>query len=191
MPHRLINQGVNFLRDQGEPINSVLDIGIKDTIVTEKYNSLRDVKIKVGIDLEEKYLKRGVKLNKGWTLLKMDAKKITNHFIEDQFDVIILNDVIEHLTKKDGKKLLEDCKKIGYYIMLFTPSGHLKQKNIIKTQNHLSGWSEQELKDAGFNTTLLKGYHAIFKEGTEEIERRHDAIFAFRYRTKNIASNED
>lgn len=88
----------------------------------------------------------------------------------DSFDFISIIDGIEHLTKKDGWKVIENAKRVAKRVIIFTPDRLTKNEPVHTWgidggdlyQKHLSGWDPEELKRAGFDlvyqrpaTTLL------------------------------------
>jgi SAM-dependent methyltransferase len=87
----------------------------------------------------------------------LDAAKNPLPFDNKSFDVILLLDVIEHMEKEEGKRLLEECKRVSSKIFLFTPlwwddnSRHVHDKNLWCYGNpynyHLSLWTEEDFKD--------------------------------------------
>lgn len=81
-----------------------------------------------------------------------DARKIKKLFKPKSFDAVIALDFIEHLTKKDGKKLLGDMGKIAKKrIVIFTPNGFLPQKSKNGSlEEHLSGWDAKEMEKSGY-----------------------------------------
>src|SRR3989344_2342306 len=70
------------------------------------------------------------------------------------FDAVIALDLIEHLKKIDGEKLLKKKK-----VIIFTPNGFLKQEAIEgnKFQEHISGWEVEEMKNRGFKVYGING----------------------------------
>ncbi len=89
-----------------------------------------------------------------------DVTEIDRHFSENQFDCVVALDVIEHLTKEDGYKLINDMERIARKkILLFTPNGFLPQHSLYDNdlQVHLSGWTAQEMQSLGFKVIGLMG----------------------------------
>jgi SAM-dependent methyltransferase len=69
-------------------------------------------------------------------------------FQEKSFDVVIMLQLIEHLTKENGLKLIADAEKIARkQVILATPVGFLEY------DFHLSGWEPQELQKLGYTVT--------------------------------------
>jgi len=83
-------------------------------------------------------------------------------------DIVFLFDVMEHLEKKDGLKLLKNVEKIAQKrILIFMPLGeHTLEANdgIVAEsgnpyQRHQSEWSVEEWQDLGYDVELLRGFH--------------------------------
>ena len=68
-------------------------------------------------------------------------------------------DLIEHLTKEDGLKLIRDMETIAAKkIVIFTPSGFLSQPSHDgDLQEHLSGWEPEEMRKLGFQVLGMQG----------------------------------
>lgn len=66
----------------------------------------------------------------------------------DKFDVAILSDTLEHFTKEDGYRLLNELFKHVESIVIGTPNGFLEHpsRNENTHENHLSGWTLEDFK---------------------------------------------
>jgi ubiquinone/menaquinone biosynthesis C-methylase UbiE len=85
--------------------------------------------------------------------VQCDVRKLGEHFQTEQFDACIALDLIEHLNKKDGLKLIADMERIARRRVVFlTPSGFLPQGNTEAgdLQAHHSGWEPEEMKRLGY-----------------------------------------
>jgi len=104
-------------------------------------------------------------------LVQCDVRELSQHFQPRQFDTCIALDVIEHLTKPDGMKLMADMEKIARKrVIFFTPSGFLEQHHASNDdlQEHLSGWEAAEMERLGYRVigqlgpkSLRGEYHAL------------------------------
>jgi len=76
-----------------------------------------------------------------------------------QFDCVVALDLIEHLTKEDGLRLLRDMENIAAKkIVVFTPNGFLPQESRDgDLQEHLSGWEPLEMRSLGFRVIGMQG----------------------------------
>jgi hypothetical protein len=73
---------------------------------------------------------------------------------------VIALDVIEHLTKEDGLRMMLSMEKIASRkVVFFTPSGFLPQHSFENNslQEHLSGWEAEEMQKLGYQVQGLLG----------------------------------
>ena len=88
--------------------------------------------------------------------VECDVRAIGSHFKSGQFDACIALDVIEHLTKTEGMKLIAEMERIARKrVIFFTPSGFLPQGNTESgdLQAHHSGWDPVEMEKLGYRVT--------------------------------------
>ena len=97
----------------------------------------------------------------------MDAGR---EFREKSFDCVLASDVIEHLTKEDGQKLIKVMENLATKkVIIFTPNGFLYQPahDGNEYQKHLSGWSVKEMKNLGYRVIGINGWKPLRKEFAE------------------------
>ena len=91
-------------------------------------------------------------------------------FTPRKFDACIALDVIEHLHKDDGWRMLEDMERLAIRrVVIFTPNGFVPQKSKDgDLQEHLSGWTADEMRARGYRVLGMYGpkswrgeYHRI------------------------------
>src|SRR5437867_4449888 len=115
----------------------------------------------MGIDIYDPYLQESRKKEIHNQYMKMNVMDVDNQVKEKSFDAVIMIDLIEHLSKEDGEKLIKKAEKIAIKkIIIFTPNGfsekvHLEDDNI--WQKHESGWKANEMKELGFDVIGLNG----------------------------------
>lgn len=100
--------------------------------------------------------------------------------IEDNsFDCALALDVIEHFTKADGEKLLNEMARIAKKrIIIYTPNGFLEQ-NVFEdnqAQKHLSGWTAKEMLNSGFKVYGMSGLK-LLREERGELKYRPRSIW--------------
>jgi Methyltransferase domain len=103
-----------------------------------------------------------------------NVSELAGRFQPGQFDACVALDVIEHLKKPDGLKLMEDMERIAKKrVVFFTPSGFLPQGHTDSDdlQVHLSGWEPAEMEEHGYEVIGLLGpkkwrgeYHMLKKK---------------------------
>ena len=111
-------------------------------------------------------------------LVQGDARELARFFKPRQFDACVALDVIEHLTKEDGLKLLQDMEKIARKrVVIFTPKGFLPQRHAANDdlQVHLSGWEPAEMERLGYRVTGQLGPKSL--RGECHVLTRRPAIF--------------
>ena len=82
----------------------------------------------VGIDLFEPDIEksRAEKIHNEYRLL--DVIKAGEHFSPNSFECALASDLIEHLTKEDGKKLIAVMESVASRrVIIFTPNGFVPQ----------------------------------------------------------------
>ena len=99
---------------------------------------------------------------------KIDLRAVDNF---DDYDLIMIFDVLEHLKKEESIAVISKIKKP---LLIFGPLEKEFRPNIYNTewQDHLSLWTEQDFIDLGFKTEVLPLFHI----GTNNV--RFDAIWA-------------
>lgn len=119
-----------------------------------------------------------------WRNFKLgNALDAVSLFGEHSFDVVMACELIEHLDKEDGPKLLRRLEKVARRLVIgTTPNGFLEQ-DPAKTphepwaknpyQKHLSGWTAPELVELGYcviaNAAVPKDRRDVFPVGASLI----------------------
>jgi len=112
-----------------------------------------------GVDLFQPSLTISKKRKIHDRYVRLDVRQLATGFAPRSFDAVLASDVLEHLTKKEGEKLLASMEKIARKrVIVFTPNGFIPQEvyedNVL--QRHQSGWSACELESRGY---VVRGFH--------------------------------
>jgi SAM-dependent methyltransferase len=121
-----------------------------------------------GVDIFKPYIEESRRQGIHNEYFCMDVRKLK--FKPKSFDAVLALDLIEHLTKKEGEKLLKDMEKIAKKrVIVFTPNGFLKQEAYEgdEYQTHKSGWTVSEMKDRGYRVVGVNGVKFLRKEKAE------------------------
>lgn len=112
----------------------------------------------------------------GPSILKSKKLRIHDRYIQSNllfvgdkikpksFDAVILLDVVEHFSKKDGLKIIHLAETIAKKkIVVLTPNGFYRQDEIGGNpyQVHKSGWSLSDLTTCGYIVRGLRGLKFI------------------------------
>ena len=105
---------------------SFLDIGCGTNTPIRKYSKKY---YSVGVDGFEPSIEESKKKGLHTEYCIMDILDIDKKFKEKAFDCVVALDLIEHLEKKVGVKLIEVMEKIAKKkVIIFTPNGFLPQE---------------------------------------------------------------
>lgn len=113
-----------------------------------------------GIDGYAPYLEEARRENLHAELVLGDARELERYFKPGQFDTVVALDLIEHLTKEDGLRMMRSMETIASRkVVFFTPSGFLPQHSYENNdlQEHLSGWEAEEMEKLGYKVIGLLG----------------------------------
>jgi hypothetical protein len=89
--------------------------------------------------------------------------------LKEKYDLVLAFDVIEHLEKEEGLKLLEWIKKHCTKALLFVPEEpegfHRKWEDGNALQAHISHWNEEDFTSKGFKVERIKDGHGDIWDG--------------------------
>ena len=108
-----------------------------------------------------------------------DVRRLSDHFQPGQYDACIALDLIEHLDKKGGLKLIADMERIARRrVVFFTPSGFLPQgqTELGDLQAHHSGWEPEEMEQLGYRVIGLLGPRKL-RGPYHRLKRRPDVFW--------------
>lgn len=137
---------------------SLLDVGCGNSSPIKSFSKRLYT---VGVDIFEPSIKKSKKLGIHNQYYKMDVLDIGERFEPFSFDCVFASDVLEHVSKEDGIRLIEMMEKIARKIVIIqTPNGFLPQYEYENNpwQKHLSGWNTEEMKERGYVVTGSAGW---------------------------------
>ncbi len=136
--------------------DGVLDVGCGKSTIMKSLG----VQDSTALDGFAPYVEEARKGNFHTNVVLGDVRDLEQYFKPSQFDAVIAVDVIEHLTKEDGMRMMRSMEKIAAKkVIFFTPSGFLPQHSFENNsmQDHLSGWEANEMTGMGYKVTGLLG----------------------------------
>ena len=119
------------------------------------------------VDLFESSIEASKKRNIYDYYIKGDVNKLNEYVSQNSFDCVVAFDLIEHLSKVDGIKLIQNMSLVARNkIIIFTPNGFLFQPahGDNPFQEHISGWTYDEMKNLGFKIHGVFGYKKLRAE---------------------------
>ena len=118
----------------------------------------------VGVDAFEQSIRKSKEEGIHDKYYKMNILEIGKRFKPNSFDCVLASDVIEHLTKEEGYRLLGMMERIAKEkVIVFTPNGFIPQGTYEDNpwQLHKSGWNAEEMKRAGYKITGVNGWKPL------------------------------
>lgn len=153
-----------IIRTHISSVNKILDIGSGDgSLMKSIYNQGMKV---TGVELFDPYIVKSKKTGVYHKILKQDVRSL-NSIRDSSYDGILCSQIIEHLTKKEGKVLLNEMERIAKQIIVIgTPHGHYHRAHAYEgneLQKHHSGWLPNDFKSRGYRV-YGQGLKVIYGE---------------------------
>ena len=145
------------LRDCG----SILDLGCGSS---SPIGPISGSVYSVGVDRHRPSLEMSRREGIHNATVLMDAGDIGKVFGTGSFDCVLALDLIEHLEKEDGLRLMEDMMRTARRkVIILTPNGFRPQEAYSgnEWQVHRSGWSAVEMEGLGFRTIGVNGWRPL------------------------------
>jgi Methyltransferase domain len=125
----------------------------------------------VGVDGYGPALEQARRLRSHDEYFLRDVREIGELMRSRRFDACVALDVIEHLEKEDGLRMLRSMEHLAARrVIIFTPNGFVPQQSQDgNLQEHLSGWTPEEMRALGYRVVgmygpkRLRGQHARIK----------------------------
>jgi len=129
---------------------SILDVGCGKGEVMKFINRHRKFHA-IGVDIFEPYLQECQKLSCYDNIILADVRTLP--FESKSFDIVLCMEVLEHLEKDDGEKLLHELDRVARrQILLSTPVSKYEQHTLDGNpdQEHKFIWHADELRQRGY-----------------------------------------
>jgi hypothetical protein len=166
-----------LLREIVGSCDTLLDLGCGRASPAGKL--LPHLRHSVGVDLHAPSLRASRHAGLHHEYAQGDVLASEEMFGARSFDCVTALDLIEHLSRTDGLKLLDTMERIARRkVILFTPNGWLSQPaydgNTL--QEHLSGWTVEDFRGRGYRVYGIHGWRALRGERAR-IQRRPEALW--------------
>jgi len=158
----LVNKSIVSLLDEKlKDINTILDVGCGQC---SPLRQLTNKPIyKVGVDIYEPYIEKSKLLYIHDYHVLGDARNLP--FKTKSFECTMAIEVIEHLTKFEGLKMIKEMERIAKKrVILTTPNGLLLVKpgpEDNPEERHISGWTAKGLRKLGFKVYGINGWKVL------------------------------
>ena len=162
--HTVLPPWLSYLGRELRGCETVLDLGCGRNS-TLQYVS---VPYSLGIEIFEPYLEESRKRRIHTDYICADINDI--EFRENSFDAVLAIELIEHLTKEDGLRLIKKMERWARVkVIIVTPNSFLPQDEYDDNfrQIHLSGWNVREFNGLGYNVYGKGGWKILKREKAE------------------------
>ncbi len=125
------------------------------------------LKYSLGVDNYEQYIALSKSQNIHTDYIISDVLEACEKIKTNSFDCVLALDLIEHLSRNDGLKLIKEMERVAKHkLIIYTPNGYLAQGILDdnRHQHHLSGWKVGEMKKLGFKVFGMSGLKFLRKE---------------------------
>ena len=133
-------------------IKSVLDVGCGRGMLGCLLRIYREPTRLIAVDTFRPYLDFVEKLGIYDSVLQLDVSKSKLPFEEKEFDIVLCLEVIEHLKKEEGLRLLSELERVSKRVIVSTPGIFRNQRlfdgNV--NQAHLSYYHVKEFEGRGY-----------------------------------------
>ena len=160
--------------------NSVLDLGCGSS---SPLKFLSRKSYSVGVDLFEPAIEKSRREGIHNEYILMDVRDIGERFQQKSFDCVVALDLIEHLDKDEGIRLIEMMERIASKkVVLITPNGFLAQKEFDGNtlMAHRSGWTVKEMRSRGYRVIGINGWKWLIEGGRLRFPPEIFCAFIFR-----------
>lgn len=170
---------VSLLKHELKDCKTVLDLGCGADSPIQYCTGITQ---SIGVDAFEPYIVASKKKRIHTTYLQSRLEDV--HFNPKEFDAVILIDVIEHLDKKVGERILQNAETWARKkVILVTPNGFIAQSGYDENelQQHRSGWSIENFTKRKYACHGLAGLKSLRRARTEDTQDT-DLTTSIRYR---------
>lgn len=163
---KIFSDYCTVLRRVTKDCKSILDLGCGKNSVLEFFP--KDI-YKVGVDIYAPYLEESRKKNIHDGYYNINVLEADKYFKEKSFDCVFAGDLIEHLDKQEGFRLIEIMEKLARKkVVIYTPNGFLpmEKRDGNEFYIHKSGWQVREMQDMGFKVIGMGGWYKLREDDT-------------------------
>lgn len=142
----LFNPEIRLLRKYGNNTEYLLALGVGTDSPAQYLASVN----KFGVDIWQPSVDKTKEKGIFDYLICEDALDCVSSLGDNDFDVVLCCDMIEHLEKEKGKRLLKEMCRVGGKVLVYTPNGMFEQGEYGGNpyQKHLSTWREEDFVGA-------------------------------------------
>jgi hypothetical protein len=142
--------------------DSLLDVGCGENSPVGRFAT--EIRFRVGVDTHLPSIERSRGAGIHSEYVVANVLEIGSRFAARSFDCVTLLEVVEHLPRAEGERLLEQCERIARQkVVVSTPNGFLFQAATPDNpfQEHVSGWTVDDFVSRGYEVTGIAGWKPL------------------------------
>jgi glycosyltransferase involved in cell wall biosynthesis len=140
----------------------VLNIGIGDmgSAIAKQLSNIKFGYLKM-VDVHQPYIDNAKQIDWLADKVEFELKNGKDNYNWKDYDLVMIFDVLEHIEKEESIRIVNEIQAAGVKLLVFGPLEDQPRNNDfgVESQDHISFWTEQDFKDLGLTTTLLKNFH--------------------------------
>jgi len=159
---RIRNQFTLMLEKESAGCESLLDVGCGSSSPIQAFS--HKIPRVVGVDNFQPSIDKSRAAGIHNEYKRINVLDMDKEFPPESFDAVIALDLIEHLEKKDGLRLMAIMERLAKRkVIIFTPNGFRKQREFDGnlSQIHVSGWEIDEMRAMGYRVKGVHGWKAV------------------------------
>lgn len=143
--------------------HSLLDVGCGRGLIGALCRIYRTMDLQVGIDGYAPALELGRRHRFYDESIELELTRGALPFDDASFDVVTCIEVIEHLERDDGLRLLDELERVGRCVVVSTPNGWLEQDELEGNalQRHRSAWRVRDFTSRGYTVRGIGGMRVL------------------------------
>jgi ubiquinone/menaquinone biosynthesis C-methylase UbiE len=157
-------------------VDSLIDVGCGRGVVGALMRIYRNASRLVAVDAFEPSLAFCRKHNFYDEFLKLDLASSSLSFGNKEFSVATCVELVEHLPKQSGFKLLAELERVSKKVIVSTPQTFFSQRHYDGNpyQDHVSLWTAEDFEKKGYEVNVFEsiGRFRVYPANTRfEVEQ--------------------
>jgi len=143
-----------------------LDVGCGKGVMGCLLRIYREPKRIVGVDVFNPYLEFVRKMGMYDSVLRLDVSESQLPFERNEFDIVFCLEVIEHLEKDRGLRLLQELERVGRRVIVSTPGSFAAQAHFDGNvnQEHKSQYTVKDFEGRGYRVVGVGTFQVLGRD---------------------------